>query len=684
MAPISPKQSPSTSISTDTNPDKKDGIWIGIDLGTSNCTAAVWSLSKSRAKQIRFSSQHASLTASGKGGRILPSALFYESSSKAVPVSVNNDSSPREERIDPSDPLVGKSALQAQLEEKRRGVLITSAKRIWGLTASQIKDEVKLDEAFLESCPFETHLDLIQNTCQMKIGDKDENDDITMDPLQAAQVLLETIRKQAQEYVESEKSLSPISRGESLKVRHCVIGVPAHFSRSRKQAIVQVAQKAGFDGHISTIVESTAAAMSYGLFVGQVQKQDGNDSKHILVLDMGGGTTDVTICKMMTDLEVDNEASFHVLTTEGNRHLGGDDMDEELVKIILQKHKGESDKDNTLNTSDMNTLRRKCRQAKEELCGSGKNDVPPSPKVTIDHDDMKLTISQDEFERAIKPIILKAESLVQNSLTSCDFGSRDIAEVVLVGGATRTPYLRSMLKSKFDGMELCTAISAEAAVAEGAAIQAAIRSELVPRHVLRNAMMLDALPHSIGVLVNGGEEEEYVPILERGMALPAMGHATFKLASINQKGVSITAVEDVGQDLPLERLGEFTFLLHRLSKSELETMQSTGRTVEVAMTIETSGKFIVSIFDFKDPEDLKKKERYQEWKMRQQEQEGTDEGGVNITKTPQLLTLGDTLHSNEPFGREEIWLIVIFVAVFGLYVATRLAFNEPELGPTIL
>ena len=77
--------------------------------------------------------------------------------------------------------------------------------------------------------------------------------------------------------------------------------------------------------------------------------------------------------------------------------------------------------------------------------------------------------------------------------------------------------------------------------------------------------MLDALPHSIGVLVNSGDEEEYVPILERGMALPAMGHATFRLASLYQKGVSITAVEDVDSHLPLERLGDFNFLLHRLS-----------------------------------------------------------------------------------------------------------------------
>ena len=681
---ISPSTPPSSTTSTTTNPDHKDGVWIGIDLGTSNCTAAVWSLSKSRAKVIRFSPQHASLTSSGKGGRILPSALFYNHSNFEI--------------ISSLDPLVGKGALEAaalQEVEERRGTLITSAKRIWGMTASQIQDEVKLDESFLESCPFQTHLDFDQDICQINIFE-DKNDDkgstsgssasqsLIMEPLQAAQVLLETIRTQAQEYIDSEKKLLPISRGDSTKVRHCVIGVPAHFSRSRKQAIVGVAQKAGFDGHVSTIVESTAAAMSYGLFVGETPKQDGKNGKLILVLDMGGGTTDVTICKMMTDLDVDKDASFQVLATEGNRHLGGDDMDEQLLKLVLQKYNGESGDtgDRKLSTVNMNTLRRKCRQAKEELCGNGNNDVPPSPEVTIDFKNEIFTIRQEEFQSVIQPIIVQAKSLVQNALTNCDFEASDIAEVVLVGGATRTPYLRSMLTSKFNGMELCTAIPAEAAVAEGAAIQAAICSELVPRHVLRNAMMLDALPHSIGVLVNGGAEEEYVPILERGMTLPAMGHATFKLASTHQKGVSITAVEDVGQDLPLERLGDFTFLLHRLSVSELETMQSTGRTIEVGMTIETNGKFIVSIFDSKDPEDLKKKKRYQEWKMRQQEQERICKDGVNSTKAPELLTLGDTLYSTEPFGKEEIYLMVIFVAVFGLYVGTRIAFNEP--GSSIL
>lgn len=155
-----------------------------------------------------------------------------------------------------------------------------------------------------------------------------------------------------------------------------------------------------------------------------------------------------------------------------------------------------------------------------------------------------------------------------------------------------------------------------AAVAQGAAIQSAIVSQLVPKHELRNALMLDALPHPIGVLV---EEDMYVPILERGMELPAMHYASFCLGDVRQKGVTIIAVEDIGDDLPLERIGEFTFLLHWLSDEKYDLMEDDGgRMIDVGMTVESSGKFIVSIFDKNDPDHLRKKKWYQEWKKKQQ------------------------------------------------------------------
>ena len=107
-----------------------------------------------------------------------------------------------------------------------------------------------------------------------------------------------------------------------------------------------------------------------------------------------------------------------------------------------------------------------------------------------------------------------------------------------------------------------------------------------------------------------------------------------------------------------------------------------GRTIEVGMTVEKSGKFIVSVFDFMDPEDMKKKDRYQAWKRRQKKDDGDD---ANLKTSPGgLVTLGDSLNSKEPFGREELGLIFIFIIVFGLYVGTRLAFNEPENNRALL
>jgi len=238
-----------------------------------------------------------------------------------------------------------------------------------------------------------------------------------------------------------------------------------------------------------------------------------------------------------------------------------------------------------------------------------------------------------------------------------------------------------MLQQKFQKNELCYSINADAAVAQGAAIQCAIVSGLVPKHELRNAMMLDALPHTIGVLVSsstspstcgdGDGDEVYVPILERGMALPAMSYASFHLADVRQKGVTIIAVEDVGEDLPLQRIGEFNFLLHRLQEDKLQLLGKNGRTIDVGMTVDSDAKFIVSIFDSNDPDDLKKKERYQEWKRRQSED--------NESNNHHLYQLGKKESSSKNFNKlaiEEVILLISCVMLFCLYVLMRLLFHE--------
>jgi len=270
--------------------------------------------------------------------------------------------------------------------------------------------------------------------------------------------------------------------------------------------------------------------------------------------------------------------------------------------------------------------------------------------------------------------------LVDRALDACHCTIESIDEVILVGGATRTPSIRNMLQNKFSKKELCYSIDPYAAVAQGAAIQSAIVSGLVPRHELRNALMLDALPHPIGVLLPSesgkAEDERYVPILESGMELPAMNCASFRLADVKQKGVTIVAVEDIGEDLPLERLGEFTFLLHRLPEG---SHLGKERIIDVGMTVETSGKFIVSIFDKNDPEHLKKKQRYQEWKRKQQQ---NVEGKESLSKT-HIYPLDNGVQK-QALGKEEVFLMIGCMAVFIFYVAIKMRFQEIEESSQIL
>ena len=692
---------------TNSNDSKKNlpGIWLGIDLGTTNTTAAFFSPNKYVSKLIRFTPPYASIQKKNdKFGKILPSAVYYEnglveSIGKSALVKIDEQNKERE----------GK-------KKQANNFLLTSVKRIWGMDTIQIKDEISNDESFLDSCPFQTtwvndELRIIVNGEHSENPQDHEGEKQSIIPIEIAELLLSTIRKEANAYFMRErrkKKHYPLgyqqledTNGDEEKLynaRHCIITIPAHFSRKQRDKIIQAARNAGFDGYINTLVESTAAAMAYGLFVSptkviqQPSTRDTNDDdgagdgiitkqegRKILVCDMGGGTTDITIAHMIpncdkTNRSANQDPSFQVLATAGERRLGGDDMDTALAQFV-SKEKMKIGKQS--NKKEWNKLLSICRNAKESICGDGKDLQPKSETTLIYGEHNKIVITKEEFDSTIEYLVDKVARLVDKTLKSCQCTYESIDEVILVGGATRTPAIRTMLQNKFKKNELCYSIDADAAVAQGAAIQCAIVSGLVPKHELRNAMMLDALPHTIGVLVSSGDDgETYIPILESGMALPAMNYASFQLADVRQKGVTIVAVEDVGEELPLQRVGQFSFLLHRLLEDELQLLNDGKRMIDVGMTVDTDAKFIVSIFDKNDPDDLEKKKRYQEWKRRQKEDGNTKEQKVYMLDEKEPSEGGEKKTSRS-FAREEIVLAVCCISLFFLYTSMRLLFHEP-------
>jgi molecular chaperone DnaK (HSP70) len=648
------------------------GIWIGIDLGTSNCAVAVWDSHGGRSKWIRLNHhQLAEKEQSGKAGRTAPSALLF-----------GQDGETGDEIISESDGVkvkVGHAAvnvLNVSLDDPDGSVspyspedvslaLLTSFKRIFGMSSKDLQE----DQAFLAQLPFS--LDEVggiivgeDDAPRMRLRPLDSNDEIYVTPLQATAVLLRSLRLAAEDYLQNQAKKKNLQvpgayeHSSFFHVRNCVVGVPAHYSQSQRHLMERACQLAGFNGHVSTLTESTAAILSYGLFV----SAPGGRSKSILVFDIGAGTTDCSIAVMSSD---DEDRQFKIVVTDGDNRLGGDDMDEAVLKIVVNKLAASYE---ILSARQRRALLRSCRQAKEHLCGGTDGEAPKTSSAVV-FEGSRVQISQEEFNTAVESLVERAKMLVRGAVERFRVehpkSQGIVDEVVLVGGATRVPAVRQMLQSLFPAVELCTSVNPDSACAQGLAIQAAIRSGLVPKHELRSALMLDALPHSIGVKKDDGS---FICILPKDTSLPARGYATFTLADATQRGVTILAVEHVGDSLPLESLGEFTFLLHRLSQEVLDQLENGKRTIDVGFTMETSGQFVVSIFDPNDPDHVRKRQRYQQQKAKQ---EGLELGFHDISQEDKM-------------PMEQIALIVASVLLFVLYLVVKLVFNEPQESATTI
>lgn len=703
-------------------PSNRKGGWIGIDLGTSNCTAAVWDLERSRCKVLRlgFKSLARPPPDGSKDGKIVPSAVLFS---------------------DDGDNKVGFDALSHLRDDGKNidnaecdasAALVTSFKRVVGMTSRQAKELQSADEEFWDSLPFQAVImdddenNEIQKAEQLDDGLESSQDGVLdvlgdvneithaqstqqtgkkegvairirtlkskrerlVTPLDVTATLLHSIRVAANEYLTGENRSKIVAPGMSPDcdtttntqplIENCIIGVPAHYSVVQRKYIQIAAKEAGFSGYVGVMTESTAAAMAYGLFVSpNVTPTSSSDEKGktILVFDMGGGTTDVTIAKM--DSEESAAVQFRVLATAGDRCLGGDNVDELLARFVWKRIDSSSDDKSSWKASEHQELVRQCRCAKEELCGS--DDTDSSGDVNIAYLGKELQITRADFDQAIQHLVDRAEHVIDEALSALKSQSSttSIHEVVLVGGSTYIPAIRTMLRRKFPPPvppELCTSISAETAVSQGLAIQAALVSGLVPLFELRNAMMLDTIPHSIGVWVCGSNAANqappyetgdfieakdkgamaghFVPILEKDTILPAKGSTTFELANADQHGVSIVAVEHIGQD-QYQCMGVFNFLLHRVVED-----CNNKRKIEVGMILKESGQFVVSIFDEKDPEHREKGRKYLESK-------GLTDYELEEKEVPS-------------YSGNEIGLILFCVAFFALYVAVKVLFNDIE------
>lgn len=323
--------------------------------------------------------------------------------------------------------------------------------------------------------------------------------------------------------LEKMKGIGEQCTGE--KMVDCVITVPAYFNDAQRQATKDAGLIAGMNV-LRIINEPTAAAIAYGL-----DKMSEGEDKNILVFDFGGGTMDCSILNI-------SDGVFEVLSTAGDTHLGGEDIDNILIQYCIQEfEKKHRDKKIGDNEKVRSRLHRVCEQAKRTLSSSTTAMIEVD--CLMDGIDFSLTLTRARFEDLCGEIFRRTMDPVNTVLKDAKLGKNQIDEIVLVGGSTRIPKIQSLLKEYFNGKNPNNTINPDECVAYGATIQAAVLSG-VKTEQTDNILLLDCTPLSLGIETSGEISTVLIP---RGTTIPAKKTQTFSTYEDNQPQATIRVLE---------------------------------------------------------------------------------------------------------------------------------------------
>ena len=327
------------------------------------------------------------------------------------------------------------------------------------------------------------------------------------------------------------------------KVNKAVITVPAYFNDSQRQATKDAGQIAGLE--VARIInEPTAAALAYGL--------DKKKDERIVVFDLGGGTFDVSVLEVADASGEETESRvFQVVSTSGDTHLGGDDFDDVLINHVANQFKSENGIDLRDDTMALQRLQEACEKAKRELSSVPQTDVN-LPFITADASGPKhlqATITRAQFEEMIDPLVERCRKPVVQALEDAKFKPSDIDEIVLVGGSTRVPQVREMVKELF-GKEPHQGVNPDEVVAIGAAIQGSVLAG-----DRKDVLLLDVTPLTLGIETEGGV---LTALVERNTTIPAEKKNVFSTAGDNQTAVTVRVFQGERKMASNNRLlGEF-------------------------------------------------------------------------------------------------------------------------------
>ncbi len=387
--------------------------------------------------------------------------------------------------------LVGQVAKRQSITNPANTVY--SIKRFMGRKYSEVSEEMKM-------VPFSVD-EASNGDCRVKAGGKDWS------PPEISAMILGKLKEAAEAYL-----------GE--KVTRAVITVPAYFNDSQRQATKDAGQIAGLT--VERLVnEPTAAALAYGL--------DKKKDETIAVYDFGGGTFDISI------LEV-GEGVVEVKSTNGDTHLGGDNIDQRIIEWILAEFKKDQGVDLSKDPMAMQRLKEAAEKAKIELSNVVETEIN-LPFITADASGPKhlqLKLSRSKLEQLVEDIVEKSMGPCKQAMKDAGVEPKDIDEVVLVGGQTRMPRIQKLVKDLF-GKDPHQGVNPDEVVAIGAAIQGGVLAGDV-----KDLLLLDVTPLSLGIETLGGVTTK---LIERNTTIPTKKSETFSTAGDNQTSVEIKVLQ---------------------------------------------------------------------------------------------------------------------------------------------
>jgi len=414
---------------------------------------------------------------------------------------------------------------------------VYSVKRLMGRGVADVQEELRL-------FPFRV-TSQSESVIHLELGGK------VFTPPEISASILRQLKQNAEAYL-----------GEAAP--RAVITVPAYFNDAQRQATRDAGRIAGLEV-VRLVNEPTAAALAYGL--------DKRKQGVVAVYDLGGGTFDISILRIHDDI-------FEVLATNGDTHLGGDDIDNRLLRVALEDIQSEWGEDISTHAEAVQLLRRAVIQAKEELSFAPVTHL----ELKFHGKTYQREIGRDLIEKLIADIVDRTLGPCRNCIRDAGVKVEEIDEVVLVGGSTRIPMVRRAVEALFRAKPH-TELNPEEVVALGAAVQAGILSGKV-----ENQLLLDVTPLSLGIEMMGGAVTK---LIHRNSTIPASATEIYTTAVEGQKNVLIHVVQGERE------LARDCRSLARFDLKDIEPMPAGMARIEVRFLIDANGILNVTARDMR-------------------------------------------------------------------------------------